>query len=95
VPGSRRYNPGWHAVRDLRFMLTIAEAVLRAALERKESRGAHWRLDYPQKDPALGMVNMVAYDENGTLKIRRRQVPQMPPELAQLFEESSPQPVTA
>jgi len=95
VPGSRRYNPGWHAVRDLRFMLAIAEAVLRAALERKESRGAHWRLDYQQKDPALGMVNMVAYEENGSLKIRRRQVPQMPPELARLFEESSPQPVTA
>jgi len=95
VPGSRRYNPGWHAVRDLRFMLGIAEAILRAALERKESRGAHWRLDYQQKDPALGMVNMVAYEENGSLKIRRRQIPQMPPELARLFEESSPQPVTA
>jgi succinate dehydrogenase / fumarate reductase, flavoprotein subunit len=95
VPGSRRYNPGWHAARDLRFMLTIAEAVLRAALERKESRGAHWRLDYQQKDAALGMVNMVAYEENGSLRIRRRQVPQMPPELARLFEESSPQPVTA
>jgi succinate dehydrogenase / fumarate reductase flavoprotein subunit len=95
VPGTRRYNPGWHTARDLRFMLTIAEAVLRAALERKESRGAHWRLDYQQKDAALGMVNFVAYDENGTLKIRRRQIPQMPPELARLFEESSPQPVTA
>ena len=95
VAGSRRYNPGWHAARDLRFMLTIAEAILRAALERKESRGAHWRLDYQQKDPALGRVNMIAYEENGTLKIRRRQVPPMPAELARLFEESSPQPVTA
>ena len=95
VVGSRRYNPGWHAARDLRFMLTIAEAILRAALERKESRGAHWRLDYQQKDPALGRVNLIAYDETGTLKIRRRQVPQMPAELARLFEESSPQPVTA
>jgi succinate dehydrogenase flavoprotein subunit len=95
VPGSRRYNPGWHTARDLRFMLTIAEAILRGALERKESRGAHWRLDFQQKDPALGMVNLVAYDENGTLKIRRRQVPQMPPELARLFEESSAQPVGA
>src|SRR5207237_890078 len=46
VPGSRRYNPGWHTARDLRFMLTIAEAIVRAAIERKESRGAHWRLDY-------------------------------------------------
>src|ERR671934_988065 len=43
VPGSRKYNPGWHTARDLRFMLTIAECIVRAAIERRESRGAHWR----------------------------------------------------
>jgi succinate dehydrogenase / fumarate reductase flavoprotein subunit len=57
VPGSRKYNPGWHTARDLRFMLTIAEAIVRAAIERRESRGAHWRLDYLEKDPTLGRVN--------------------------------------
>src|SRR5207302_9283346 len=45
VPGSRRYNPGWHTARDLRFMLTVSECIVRAAIERRESRGAHWRLD--------------------------------------------------
>src|SRR2546430_14885408 len=61
VPGSRRYNPGWHTARDLRFMLTIAEAIGRAAIERKESRGAHWRLAYPEKEPARRRINFIAY----------------------------------
>jgi succinate dehydrogenase / fumarate reductase flavoprotein subunit len=88
VPGSRRYNPGWHTARDLRFMLTIAECIVRAAIERRESRGAHWRLDYLEKDPALGRVNFIAYSDAGTVKLKQRPVPQMPPELAKLFEEA-------
>ncbi|HVH64840.1 MAG TPA: FAD-binding protein [Candidatus Acidoferrum sp.] len=87
VPGSRRYNPGWHTARDLRFMLTIAESIVRAAIERRESRGAHWRLDYLEKSPALGKVNFIAYNEGGNVKLRQRPVPQMPAELAKLFEE--------
>ncbi|WP_138006557.1 L-aspartate oxidase [Halalkalirubrum salinum] len=35
---------------DLGFMLTAAEAVLSGALERTESRGAHYRSDYPDVD---------------------------------------------
>ena len=87
VPGSRRYNPGWHTARDLRFMLTIAEAIVRAAIERRESRGAHWRLDYLEKDSALGRVNFIAYSDCGTVKLRQRPVEPMPAELAKLFEE--------
>jgi succinate dehydrogenase / fumarate reductase flavoprotein subunit len=87
VPGSRRYNPGWHTARDLRFMLTIAECIVRAAIERRESRGAHWRLDYLEKDPALGKVNFIAYSEGGNVKLKQQPVPQMPPEIARLFEE--------
>ena len=37
---------------DLGFSLTAAEAVLRGALEREESRGAHYRTDYPETDEA-------------------------------------------
>ena len=48
APGDRRYNPGWHAARDIRFMLRTSEIIVRCALERKESRGAQWRLDYPK-----------------------------------------------
>jgi succinate dehydrogenase / fumarate reductase flavoprotein subunit len=95
VPGSRRYNPGWHTTRDLRFMLTIAEAIVRAALERKESRGAHWRLDHLEKDPAFGRINLLASNDQGRMKLKRRPVPEMPAELARLFEEKEPQGVPA
>jgi succinate dehydrogenase / fumarate reductase, flavoprotein subunit len=87
VPGSRRYNPGWHTARDLRFMLTIAECIVRAAIDRRESRGAHWRLDYLEKDPTLGKVNFIAYNDQGAVKLKQRPVPEMPAELARLFGE--------
>jgi succinate dehydrogenase / fumarate reductase flavoprotein subunit len=92
VPGSRKYNPGWHTARDLRFMLTIAEAIVRAAIERRESRGAHWRLDYLEKDPALGRVNFIAYNDGGQVKLKTRPVPEMPADLAKLFADSAPVP---
>ena len=92
VPGSRRYNPGWHTARDLRFMLTVSECIVRAAIERRESRGAHWRLDYLEKDPALGRVNLIAYNDAGSVELRRRPVPEMPPELATLFQEPAATP---
>jgi len=86
VPGSRRYNPGWHTARDLRFMLIVAEAITRAAIERRESRGAHWRLDFLEKDPALGRINMIAYNDGGAVRIKPEPVPEMPAELARLFD---------
>jgi succinate dehydrogenase flavoprotein subunit len=92
VPGSRRYNPGWHTARDLRFMLTVSECIVRAAIERRESRGAHWRLDYLEKDAALGRLNIIAYNDDGDVKLRRRPVPEMPPELAKLFQEPAATP---
>jgi succinate dehydrogenase / fumarate reductase flavoprotein subunit len=92
VPGTRKYNPGWHTARDLRFMLTIAEAIVRAAIERRESRGAHWRLDYLDKDPALGGVNFIAYNDGGRVKLKTRPVPEMPAELATLFADGMSSP---
>jgi len=92
VPGTRKYNPGWHTARDLRFMLTIAEAIVRAAIERRESRGAHWRLDYLEKDPTLGRVNFIAYNDGGRVKLKTRPVLEMPPELARLFADSASPP---
>ncbi len=50
VTGNREYNPGWHTALDLKNLLTVSEAITRAALERKESRGAQFRDDYPDKD---------------------------------------------
>jgi succinate dehydrogenase / fumarate reductase, flavoprotein subunit len=92
VPGSRKYNPGWHTARDLRFMLTIAEAIVRAAIERRESRGAHWRLDYLEKDPALARVNFIAYSDGGRMRLKTRPVPEMPAELAALFADAASSP---
>ena len=43
VTGNREYNNGWHTALDLQHLLTVSEAITRAAIERKESRGAHFR----------------------------------------------------
>ncbi len=53
VAGNREYNPGWHTALDLHNLLTVSEAITRAALERKESRGAHFRDDYPAQGRSL------------------------------------------
>jgi succinate dehydrogenase / fumarate reductase flavoprotein subunit len=86
VQGSRMFNPGWHMARDDIFMLTLAEAVIRAALLRRESRGAHFRTDYPEKDPELGKVNTVAVKTESGAEIKQRPIAPMPPELAALLE---------
>ena len=57
--GNREYNPGWHTALDLPNLLAVAEAVARSAAERPESRGAHSRVDHPEKDEQLGTVNTV------------------------------------
>ena len=59
ISGNRDFNPGWHTAMDLTNLLTISEAITRAALERKESRGAHFRDDFPEKDPESAKFNLV------------------------------------
>ena len=88
VTGNREYNPGWHTALDLGNLLTISEAVARAALERKESRGGHFRDDYPQKDSAYGSFNIVIRKGvDGSMQLAREPVLQMPPELERVIEE--------
>ena len=87
--GSMLFNPGWHACRDVRFMLTLCEAIFRSAIERKESRGAHWRLDFPDQDATWGAKNIVAVKSDGGMQITTRPVPQMPADLAQLVQQGS------
>jgi succinate dehydrogenase / fumarate reductase flavoprotein subunit len=89
VTGGRAYNPGWHTALDLHSMLLVSEACARAALERRESRGGHTRNDYPQTDPEWGKVNLIVTKRDGAIAIDRKPLPQMPGDLAQLFEESN------
>jgi succinate dehydrogenase / fumarate reductase flavoprotein subunit len=85
APGGRMYNPGWHTVNDVRSMLILAEAIFRGAIARKESRGAHWRTDYPDLDEALQKVNFIEVLEDGEMRLKTSPVPEMPTELKALF----------
>ncbi|MDQ2730386.1 MAG: fumarate reductase/succinate dehydrogenase flavoprotein subunit [Armatimonadota bacterium] len=86
VEGSRMFNPGWHGARDIRFMLKTSEIIVRCAIERKESRGAQWRLDFPDKDEEWGKKNLIATKDGDSITITTRPLPEMPPELAELVE---------
>jgi succinate dehydrogenase / fumarate reductase, flavoprotein subunit len=88
VYGHREYNPGWHTAIDLKHLLTVSEAITRAALERKESRGGHFRDDFPNKDSAEGKLNIVLRKEaDGSMQVRRERIPEMPPHLKQIIDE--------
>jgi succinate dehydrogenase / fumarate reductase flavoprotein subunit len=88
VGGRRDYNPGWHTALDLRHLLTVSEAIARCAIERKESRGGHFREDYPEKAPEFATINMVVRKaDDGAMDLRRVPLPEMPAELKQVIEE--------
>ena len=87
VEGSRHFNPGWHLARDLRSMLLISEAVARSALLRRESRGAHSRLDYPGLDEQLGRLNTVLSRDGDELRVGQTPLPRIPGELRELLEK--------
>jgi succinate dehydrogenase / fumarate reductase flavoprotein subunit len=89
VTGNRDFNPGWHTALDLKNLLTVSEAITRAALERKESRGAHFREDYPAKDDAFGKANtVVSQTADGSMQVRLEPLPEMPDYLKQVIEEN-------
>ena len=88
VPGNREYNGGWHTALDLPNLLTVSELITRAAIQRRESRGAQFRDDYPQKDDALGRCNIVLRrDGSGGLQVLQEPLGELPPELKQVIEE--------
>jgi succinate dehydrogenase / fumarate reductase, flavoprotein subunit len=86
ITGTRMFNPGWHLCADLKSMLTVSEAVTRCALARKESRGAHSRLDFPKFDPVWGKQNNIISRRNGEMNLQQRPTPEMPQELQKLVE---------
>ena len=87
VEGHRQYNPGWHLALDLNTLLSVSEAITRAALERKESRGAQTRDDFPDTDAKLGKVNVVVRQRDGELVVTTEPIPDMPDELKKLLED--------
>ncbi|HUG43753.1 MAG TPA: fumarate reductase/succinate dehydrogenase flavoprotein subunit [Acidobacteriota bacterium] len=88
VSGNREFNPGWHTALDLRHLLTVSEAIVRPALARKESRGAHFREDFPSRNEELGAVNMVLRKgPDGRMQVESVPIPATPPELKSVIEE--------
>src|SRR5216110_2239517 len=88
ITGNREFNPGWHTALDLKNLLTVSEAIARAALERKESRGAQFRDDYPDKNEQFAKVNtMIAKAADGSMNVRLEPLPEMPGYLKQVIEE--------
>jgi succinate dehydrogenase / fumarate reductase, flavoprotein subunit len=88
VPGHREYNSAWHAALDLQNLVVVSEMVTRAALERKESRGAQFRDDFPTKDDAYAGFNIViSKGASGEAQLRREPIPPMPDELKQIIQE--------
>jgi succinate dehydrogenase / fumarate reductase flavoprotein subunit len=90
VAGNREYNPGWHAALDLPNLLLVAEAVTRCALERRESRGGHFRDDYSDKDPTFGRLNIVVRKGQGDrMELSTAPIPEMPAELRTIIESTT------
>jgi succinate dehydrogenase / fumarate reductase flavoprotein subunit len=88
VQGHCEYNPGWHTAIDLKHLLTVSEAITLAALDRKESRGGHFREDFPNKDPeAAKYNNVLSKAADGSMKLRHEPIPPMPEALKQVIEE--------
>jgi len=86
--GNRSYNPGWHTALDMEHLLTVSEAIAVSARERKESRGAHSRLDHLDRDPAWATFNhVVKKGPDGTMEVERREIAPIPKELKDIIEE--------
>ena len=89
VTGSREYNPGWHTAMDLHSLLTVSEATARAALERKESRGGHTRIEHPDQDDTLARRQVVVKKEGGRMTVRWEAQPAIPDDLMKLIKEGA------
>ena len=89
VDGNREYNPGWNTALDLGNLLTVSEAISRAAEERKESRGGHFREDYPNKSEEFSKFNiLIRKGTDGAMQVVRQPISELRPDLKQIIEEN-------
>jgi succinate dehydrogenase / fumarate reductase flavoprotein subunit len=89
VPGNREYNPGWHTALDLHNLLTVSEAIARSAASRRESRGGHFREDFPDKDSKFGkLTTAVRKAPDGSMQLEHVSVPQWPADLQKIIDEN-------
>ena len=88
VPGNIDFNPGWHTALDLHNLITVSEAIARAALERQESRGGHFRDDFPAKDPEFAKFNYsLKKAADGAMVLDKIPLAEMPDYLKEIIEE--------
>jgi succinate dehydrogenase / fumarate reductase flavoprotein subunit len=88
VTGHREYNNGWHTALDLKNLMTVSQAVTLAAIQRKESRGAHFREDYPAKDDQLGKFNsVIRKGRDGEMEISKSPLLEIRDDLKTIIEE--------
>jgi succinate dehydrogenase / fumarate reductase flavoprotein subunit len=89
VTGHREYHTGWHTAQDVSNLLIVSEAITRSALERRESRGGHFRQDYPEKDKAYAVFNIGVRRGAGGMEVFRTALPPLPPELQQIIQDNA------
>jgi succinate dehydrogenase / fumarate reductase flavoprotein subunit len=88
VDGNRHYNASWHQAIDMRNMLVVSEAMARAALARKESRGGHARDDFPEMDKGhFSKVNIVARSSPSGMQVEEVSHPDPPAEIQAVLDE--------
>jgi succinate dehydrogenase / fumarate reductase flavoprotein subunit len=87
IDGNRHFNPGWHVALDLKNLLTVSEAVTRAALERRESRGAHTRVEFPQSEKQFGSVSVIIRRQGTAMTVVQEPILPLPSELQRILDE--------
>lgn len=76
--GNRMFNPGWHTALDLRNLLIVGEAITRAALIRRESRGAHTRIDFLNYSESFSKTRVIVKKSAQEMQVSSENLSQIP-----------------